>query len=108
MKTLRHALLFAVLVFMLPPRAVAQTHTRVVVGDHALDVVKGGSGGPAILFETGLADSLDVWLPMWQTMAQFSTVIAYSRAGFGRSDSGSADDSVPSSGSDLHALLQHV
>ena len=88
--------------------AIAQTHTRIAVGDHALDVVKGGHGGPAIVFETGLADSLDVWLPMWQTMAQFSTVIAYSRAGFGRSESGSSDHSVPSAVSDLHVLLQHV
>ena len=71
-----------------PRLAAAQTHTRVSVGDHALDVVKGGHGGPPIVFETGLADSLDVWLPMWHTMAQFSTVIAYSRAGFGRSGSG--------------------
>jgi|SRR5690349_3546111 len=88
--------------------AIAQTHTRIAVGDHALDVVKGGHGGPAIVFETGLADSLDVWLPMWQTMAQFSTVIAYSRAGFGRSESGSSDHSVPSAVSDLHVLLQHI
>lgn len=91
------------------PRLVAaQTHTRITVGDHALDVVKGGFGGPAIVFETGLADSLDVWLPMWRSMAQFSTVIAYSRAGFGRSDAGSSDHSVPSAVTDLHELLQHV
>lgn len=81
---------------------------RVAVGDHALDVVKGGHGGPPIAFETGLADSLDVWLPMWHTMAQFSTVIAYSRAGFGRSEAGASDHSVPSAVTDLHELLHHV
>jgi len=91
-----------------PQLGAAQTHARITVGDHALDVVKGGAGRPAIVFETGLADSLDAWLPMWHTMAQFSTVIAYSRAGFGRSDAGSSDHSVPSAVTDLHELLQHV
>jgi pimeloyl-ACP methyl ester carboxylesterase len=91
-----------------PRPAAAQTHTSVAVGDHALDVVKSGHGSPAIVFETGLADSLDVWLPMWRAMAQFTTVIAYSRAGFGRSGAGSSDHSVPGSVADLHELLQHV
>ena len=93
---------------MHPRHATAQTHTPVAVGDHALDVVKSGHGSPAIVFETGLADSLDVWLPMWRAMAQFTTVIAYSRAGFGRSTSGSSDHSVPSATTDLHELLQRV
>lgn len=91
-----------------PRRADAQVHTRVTVGDHSLDVVKDGHGSPAIVFEVGLADSLDTWLPMWHTMAQFSTVIAYSRAGFGRSDAGSSDHSVPSAVTDLHQLLQRL
>ena len=91
-----------------PLPAAAQTHTAVTVGDHALDVVTSGRGSPAIVFETGLADSLDVWLPMLRTMAQFTTVIAYSRAGFGHSSAGSSDHSVPSAVADLHALLQHV
>jgi pimeloyl-ACP methyl ester carboxylesterase len=86
----------------------AQTHTRVTVGDHALDVVKAGHGRPALVFETGLSDSLDTWLPMLRTVAQFSTVIAYSRAGFGRSESGSSDHSVPSAVTDLHAMLRNV
>jgi pimeloyl-ACP methyl ester carboxylesterase len=91
-----------------PRPVVGQTHMAVTVGDHALDVVTSGHGSPAIVFETGLADSLDVWLPMWRAMAQFTTVIAYSRAGFGRSGAGSSDHSVPSAVADLHALLQHV
>ncbi|MFI5230304.1 MAG: alpha/beta fold hydrolase [Gemmatimonadales bacterium] len=85
--------------------ASAQTHTLVSVGDHRLDVVKGGSGRPAIIFETGLADSLDTWLPTWRTMMQSTTAIDYSRAGFGRSESGSSDHSVRAEAADLHALL---
>lgn len=86
----------------------AQTHTLVPIGDRRLDVVQSGSGGPALVFEPGLADSLDTWLPMWRTMSQFTTVVAYSRAGFGRSESGSSDHSVPQAARDLHELLHHL
>ena len=88
--------------------ASAQTHTLVSVGDHRLDVVRAGAGGPAIVFETGLADSLDVWLPMVRTISEYTTVIAYSRAGFGRSDPGSPDHSVPHDVADLHELLHRL
>lgn len=86
----------------------AQTHARVSVGDHDLDVVRGGAGGPALVFETGLADSLDTWLPVWRSMSEYTTVIAYSRAGFGRSDAGPADHSVSHAVSDLHELLRRL
>jgi pimeloyl-ACP methyl ester carboxylesterase len=85
-----------------------QTHTLVAVGDHRLDVVRAGAGGPAVVFETGLADSLDVWLPMLRTISEYTTVIAYSRAGFGRSDEGSPDHSVPHAAVDLHELLHRL
>jgi len=84
----------------------AQSHQLVSVGDHQLDVVREGSGGPALVFETGLADSLDSWLPTAHTVSEFTTTIAYSRAGFGRSDAGSSDHSVTHDVQDLHALLQ--
>lgn len=86
----------------------AQEHALVSVGDHRLDVVREGAGGPAIVFETGLADSLNVWLPMLRSMAEYTTVVAYSRAGFGRSDPGPADHSVPHAVADLHALLHRL
>lgn len=86
----------------------AQTHERIAVGDHQLDVVRGGAGGPAVVFETGLADSLDVWLPMWRTISEYTTAVAYSRAGFGRSDPGSSDHSVPHAVADLHELLHRL
>lgn len=85
-----------------------QTHTLVSVGDHRLDIVRAGAGGPAVVFETGLADSLDVWLPMVRTISEYTTVIAYSRAGFGRSEAGSADHSVPHAATDLHELLHRL
>lgn len=102
------ALRVAPLLFLPLVGARAQPHQRVPVGDHQLDVVRAGAGGPPIIFETGLADSLDTWLPMLRAMSEFTTVVAYSRAGFGRSTSGSSDHSVPSATTDLHALAQQL
>ena len=105
---IRQSICWLLVALLFPVEARAQAHTRVSVGDHSLDVVRAGSGGPALVFETGLADSLDTWLPMLQTMSQFTTVIAYSRAGLGRSDSGSGDHSVPRAAADLHELLRRL
>jgi alpha/beta hydrolase fold len=96
------------LVVLSAAAADAQTHTLVSVGDHRLDVVRAGAGGPAVVFETGLADSLDVWLPMLRTISEYTTVVAYSRAGFGRSDAGPPDHSVPHAARDLHELLHRL
>lgn len=93
--------MLAATVFTLP----AQSHQLVSVGDHRLDVVREGIGSPALVFETGLADSLDTWLPIAHTMSAFTTTIAYSRAGFGRSESGSSDHAVTREVQDLHTLL---
>ena len=91
MQAVRRCAALVMLLGSLPGVVRAQAHTLVSVGDHRLDVVRGGAGGPAVVFETGLADSLDVWLPMWRTISEFTTTVAYSRAGFGRSDTGPAD-----------------
>jgi pimeloyl-ACP methyl ester carboxylesterase len=61
-----------------------------------------------VVFETGLADSLDVWLPLFRTMSEYTTVVAYSRAGFGRSDAGAPDHSVPHAAAELHELLRRL
>jgi pimeloyl-ACP methyl ester carboxylesterase len=85
-----------------------QTHALVDVGAHRLDYVRAGSGTPVVVFETGLADSLNVWLPMLDSVSRSTTAIAYSRAGFGRSESGAPDHSVPHAVADLHELLHRI
>jgi pimeloyl-ACP methyl ester carboxylesterase len=41
-------------------------------------------------------------------MAEYTSVVAYSRAGFGRSTSGLSDHSVPSEATDLRALVRQL
>jgi len=86
----------------------AQTHAQVDVGGHRLDYVRAGSANPVVVFETGLADSLNVWLPLLDSVSRYTTAIAYSRAGFGRSESGAPDHSVPHAVADLHELLHRI
>jgi len=86
----------------------AQAHAFVDVGGHRLDVVRVGRGSPVVIFETGLADSLDTWAPLMPAIGEYTTAIAYSRAGLGRSDPGSSDHSARAEVADLHALLQHL
>jgi pimeloyl-ACP methyl ester carboxylesterase len=86
----------------------AQTRQLVSVGDHRLEIARDGAGAPAVIFETGLADSLDDWLPLVRSTGEYTTAIAYSRAGFGRSESGSSDHTVPQAARDLHELLHRL
>ena len=102
-------LLFAALTIARTPiLARAQAHTRISVGDHELDFIRAGSGGPAIIFEVGLGDSLDTWASFVPRVGAYTTAIAYSRAGFGRSESGSLDHSARSEVADLHAMLHRA
>ena len=86
----------------------AQTHALVDVGGHRLDVVQVGAGSPAVVFETGLADSLDTWAPIWPTIGDYTTAILYSRAGLGRSEPGSSDHSARAEVTELHSLLHRL
>jgi|SRR5690349_8202131 pimeloyl-ACP methyl ester carboxylesterase len=101
--------LFAVCLLTLAPAfARAQTHQRVDIGGYRLDAVREGTGRPAVVFEAGLGDSLDTWSPILPTIARSATVIAYSRAGFGRSDVSPAGRSARQEVKELHELLARL
>ena len=91
-----------------PALAPSPNHESVSVGDHRLDVVRAGTGAPAVVFETGLGDSLDTWATFVPAVGNYTTALAYSRAGFGRSESGSSDHSARAEVTDLHVLLQRL
>ena len=75
------------------------------VGGHRLDVLRAGSGGPAIVFEAGLGDDLEDWARIWPAVAEFSTVVVYSRSGLGRSEPGIGRPLGRAEMTELHALL---
>ncbi|HKW48774.1 MAG TPA: alpha/beta hydrolase [Gemmatimonadaceae bacterium] len=106
----RRAKILAVawLSILAPMLATAQTHQLVDIGGYQLDVVRTGAGSPIVVFEAGLGDSLDTWSPILPTIAKSATVIAYSRAGFGRSEVSPAGRSVRQEVTELHELLTRL
>jgi beta-lactamase class A len=78
------------------------------VGGYRLQALRAGSGGPTVVFEAGLGDSLDTWAPVWPAIATTTTIVAYSRAGFGRSEAGPADRSARREVEELHTLLARL
>jgi pimeloyl-ACP methyl ester carboxylesterase len=85
----------------------AQTHQLVDIGPYSLDVLRAGSGGPVVVLEAGLGDSLTDWDTVWPGVARFTTVIAYSRISAGLSG-GPPDYSARRAVTDLHTLLARL
>lgn len=103
-------LLVAALLAWVSRPASAQRHELVDVGGYRLDVVRAGQGSPVVVFEAGLGDSLDDWASVWPEVAKLTTVVVYSRAGFGRSDppTNPADRSARREVGELHTLLTRL
>lgn len=100
----------AAIVSSVPAIARAQNHELVDVGGYRLDVVRAGHGSPVVVFEAGLGDSLDDWGKIWPAVARTTTVVAYSRAGLGRSDAATnpTDRSARREVDELHTLLRRL
>jgi len=67
-----------------------------------------GDGRPAVVFESGSGSMLDVWALVQETVAAFTTTIAYDRAGYGSSDSDGCGRSGERVLDDLNQLLEHL
>lgn len=93
-----------------PALASAQAHQLVDVGGYKLDVVRAGHGTPVVVFEAGLGDSLDDWAKIWPTISRSTTIVAYSRAGLGRSERATnpRDRSARREAGELHTLLERL
>ena len=85
-----------------------QTGELADVGGYRLDVVRAGKGAPAIILVAGLGNALDSWKQISPAAAELSTVVAYSRAGLGRSDPSPHDYTARAAVAELHTLLNHL
>jgi pimeloyl-ACP methyl ester carboxylesterase len=86
----------------------AQTPALVDVGGCRLDVLRAGSGSPAVVFVGGLGNALDTWSQITPAAAELSTVVAYSRAGLGRSEAGPHESTAKTAVAELHELLARL
>lgn len=102
----RRALALGLAASLLTPLAVAaQTPQLVDIGGYRLDVLQAGHANPPVILIAGLGDPLDDWHLVWPAVAESATVVAYSRAGIGRSDPGPGDYSARAEVAELHALM---
>ena len=87
------------------PPASSQQPKIVYVGGRAVEVIEMGTGVPTLVLETGVGDGASVWRGVLPELAKHTHVIAYSRAGHGRSGPITGVATPGESVRELHALL---
>jgi pimeloyl-ACP methyl ester carboxylesterase len=85
--------------------AAGQSPQLIDVSGYRLDVLRAGAGTPPVILVAGLGNAVDTWAQIVPSAAEFSTVVAYSRSGLGRSDPGPSKHTAKDSVLELHALL---
>lgn len=60
----------------------------VQVDGHAIRVRTAGRGEPTVVFDSGLGDPMGTWHEVWPTVARFTRVFLWDRAGLGDSEPG--------------------
>jgi len=70
-----------------------------------LALTRAGSGGPPVVFETGLGAEAAEWETVFQAVARWTTVCCYDRANRGGSDPAPKPRTADDLAADLHALL---
>lgn len=93
------------LLLALTPQA---TDRRVDIGGHSLRARLLGTAGPTVVLEASLGSALETWDPIIKPLAGFARVIAYDRAGLGKSEPGPLPRSPRQLARELHALLDAV
>ncbi len=83
-----------------------QTHGLIDVGDHKLAVSKLGSGQPTVVLEDGGGGSIRSWSAIQPRIAEFTTVVAYTRAGRGASEAAKSPRTLMAVVEELRTLLQ--
>lgn len=78
------------------------------VGGHKLRLQVAGSGTPTVVLDSGLGDSLEVWNDVFPEVARFTRVVAYDRAGYGKSEAGPEPRSHTQIATGLHTLLHRA
>lgn len=78
------------------------------VGGYKLRMQVAGSGAPTVVLDCGFGDRLEVWDDVFPEVARFARVVAYDRAGLGKSERGPEPRSYTQIATELHALLHRA
>jgi len=80
---------------------------KVDAGGHGLQLLIGGQGSPAVIFEGGFGAGIASWSSVQKDVAAFTQTVSYDRAGLGQSDPGPKSRSARQIATELHAVLQN-
>lgn len=78
------------------------------VGSHHLEIRREGTGAPAVVIDSGLADTMDRWGPFQERLATATQVVTYNRAGYGQSEPGPLPRDAGREADELKALLENA
>jgi len=82
------------------------TLQKVDVGGHSLNLLMGGQGSPAVVFEGGFGTGIASWSTVQKEVAAFARTVSYDRAGLGQSDLGPKPRSAKQIATELHTALE--
>jgi pimeloyl-ACP methyl ester carboxylesterase len=82
------------------------TLQKVDVGGHSLNLLIGGQGSPAVVFEGGFGAGIASWSTVQKEVAAFARTVSYDRAGLGQSASGPKPRSAKQIATELHTALE--
>jgi pimeloyl-ACP methyl ester carboxylesterase len=82
------------------------TLQKVDVGGHSLNLLIGGVGSPAVVFEGGFGIGIASWSTVQKEVAAFAKTVSYDRAGLGQSDLGPKPRSAKQIATELHTALE--
>jgi len=93
------------------PKTTTQSSTKIQyvdLGGYKLRLQVAGSGTPTVVLDCGFGDSLEVWNDVYPEVARFARVVAYDRAGLGKSEPGPEPRSFAQIATELHTLLHRA
>ena len=82
------------------------TLQKVDVGGHSLNLLIGGQGSPAVVFEGGFGTGIVSWSTVQKEVAAFARTVSYDRAGLGQSELGPKPRSAKQIATELHTALE--
>ena len=83
-----------------------QADSMVSVGNHSLHMVTMGNGENTVIIEAGYMGVLEDWRAFATSIATFSKVVIYSRAGYGKSNPSPTPNTLNDTVADLRMLIK--
>jgi pimeloyl-ACP methyl ester carboxylesterase len=81
---------------------------KVSAGAHNLNLLVGGEGTPAVIFEAGFGADLTSWATVQSEIAKRARTVSYDRAGLGQSEAGPKPRAAKQIAAELHTALKNA